>query len=172
MSKIKSFIVHCSDSTWGDEPTIRGWHLIRHFSDTGYHLVYCNGYKHSNSTYDSLYDGLIQDGRNLDFSNEIEWDEIAAHALGYNKNSVGNCLIGVDKFSVNQYTNLYHAYKMFKAIVPGIELIGHYETSYEQKKLESQRKTCPNIDMNILREMFNSKYADVESQIQLMLKVA
>lgn len=53
--------------------TIRGWHLKREFDDVGYHYVIRR-------------DGIVENGRPL--------GNVGAHVRGYNRGSVGICLIG------------------------------------------------------------------------------
>ena len=74
---ISSIVVHCSASPQGrgdDAATIHQWHRANGWSGIGYHFVI-------------LEDGEIQAGR--------PWYWTGAHVSGYNKGSLGICLIGM-----------------------------------------------------------------------------
>ena len=81
--KIKEIIIHVSDSPEGRADTvddIRRWHLEKGWSDIGYHYVLG-------------INGELWKGRDLDRDGDI-LDEIGAHAYGYNRGSVGICIVG------------------------------------------------------------------------------
>jgi len=59
---------------------IRRWHIERGFIDVGYTTV-------------TRRNGIIELGRDLDGDNDV-LEEIGAHTYGFNKNSVGLCLVG------------------------------------------------------------------------------
>ena len=141
INRIKNLIIHCSVSNLGDVPAIRSWHLARGWRDIGYNLVITNGVINSDDDYVYKLDGIIQKGRELDFDAYVSKEEKAAHTLGYNENSIGICLIGKKKFTIDQYLSLYHVCKVFKRINPDIQIKGHYEMS------TSKGKTCPNFDV-------------------------
>ncbi|MDE6256057.1 MAG: N-acetylmuramoyl-L-alanine amidase, partial [Muribaculaceae bacterium] len=73
MRKIDKIILHCSATPEGREVTvndIRSWHIQRGFRTIGYHYVV-------------YLDGSVHAGRPV--------EEIGAHCLGQNKNSIGVC---------------------------------------------------------------------------------
>ena len=76
MRKISEIIVHCSATPEGKHFTVAdidAWHKKRGFKCIGYHFV--------------IYlDGKVNVGRNI--------EEIGAHCLGHNANSIGICYIG------------------------------------------------------------------------------
>ena len=76
MRNINKIIVHCSATPEGRVVTakdIDDWHKQRGFTKIGYHYV--------------IYlDGTVHMGR--------KEEEIGAHCLGYNANSIGVCYIG------------------------------------------------------------------------------
>ena len=81
MREINKIIIHCSATPEGQDFTvqqIRQWHTTpkpkgNGWSDIGYHFV--------------IYrDGSVHKGRPL--------EQIGAHTLGYNANSIGICYIG------------------------------------------------------------------------------
>lgn len=143
--KIENIIVHCSDSGFGDAGLIRLWHMQRGWKDIGYNAVILNGKRSSRSNYTPDSDGVLEIGRALDFSAYLEENEVGAHALGYNLNSVGVCLIGVDQFTEKQIDTLLAFLRLWGKIVPGVKVLGHYEVD--------GKKSCPNIDMDVLRRL-------------------
>lgn len=120
--KIDRIVIHCSDSPQGrgdNAKTIDSWHKQRGWSGIGYHYVI-------------LEDGTIEVGRDLNRS--------GAHAKGYNRKSIGICLIGKDSFTDKQFMALsaltIGLKKQFK--VDNNMINGHYQLS---------SKTCPNFDV-------------------------
>lgn len=145
--KITEIIVHCSDSNFGDAAEIDHWHRERGFSEIGYNFVILNGFV----TYDNYKkkkrikkkDGLIQEGRHI--------DKIPAHCKGSNKESIGICLIGKKKFTKNQMISLMILlYDLILSHPIAFKIYGHYEKPSGKR----QGKTCPNIDMFLLRLQF------------------
>jgi len=154
MAKIKNVIFHCSVSDIGDRELIREWHLERGWRDIGYNGVILNGQRRVHA-YDAEIDGLFEEGRSLDFSDTIEYEEQAAHALGYNHNSIGICLIGIDLFTVKQFQTALSIARVFKSINPGIDIKGHYE-------VPTTDKTCPNFDMDAFRAvLYTNDFSDI-----------
>jgi len=145
--KVKRIIIHCSDSLWGDVPTIRDWHVNGNgWRDIGYNAVIYNGFQKNSKEYTPAADGLLVEGRALDFSVNIDMDEVAAHARGFNRDSIGVCVIGKDTFTDKQKETLILFCKMWKRIVPDIEIVGHYEVT-------NSGKTCPNMYMDNVRRV-------------------
>lgn len=138
MREIKKIIVHCSDSDFGDADLIDLWHRQRGFSKIGYHHILLNGCR-SKDNYRKEDDGKIETGRLV--------EEIGAHCEGQNSDSIGICLIGKRNFSALQlYVALPHFLKSMQeayGIVSG-QVFGHYEFNAD--------KTCPNINMQILKD--------------------
>ncbi|MGE5457300.1 MAG: N-acetylmuramoyl-L-alanine amidase [Methanococcaceae archaeon] len=126
---MKTVIVHCSDSGFGNAVLIDSWHAERGFKTpagihVGYHFVILNGqigaYKHN-----SMFDGTIETGRPIDDDSDLELDEIGAHTFGYN-NAVGICLIGLSgTFSVAQIRSLKFLIKMLRKQFGEIKVIQH-----------------------------------------------
>lgn len=148
--KTKRIIIHCSDSSWGTAEDIDQWHRNKGWKAIGYNAVIQNGYVTSKSGYDCNTDGTLQEGRALDFDAYIDEDEKAAHALSYNKDSIGICLIGIEHFTVKQFLALFHFCKVFQAISPDIEIKGHYEMS------TARGKPCPNFNMDTFRNLLTN----------------
>jgi len=125
--EITKVFVHCSDSSKGDAQTIEKWHIDQGLEKIGYHWVI-------------RQDGIVEAGR-------PEW-EIGAHAKGYNKHSIGVCLIGKDGlFTVPQ---LRAATKLIKDICREYflsyhDIMGHYEVN--------KNKTCPGFKITEFRAL-------------------
>lgn len=155
MRPITTIVIHISDSPWGCAREIRRWHLAKGWSDIGYHFVALNGRPtfthHKNQTLIPELDGSIECGRPLDDDRFIEDVEIGAHALGLNAESVGICAIGKGSWTPNQWHRvgrLVHDLQV-NYQVPTEKVLGHNETP----EGKAQRKTCPDIDMNLFRSM-------------------
>ena len=61
-----------------------------------------------------------------------------AHASGHNEDSIGICMIGTERFTVNQYSSLKNKIKRLQNKYPNIKVIGHNQVS---------DKTCPGFDV-------------------------
>ena len=76
MRQISEIIVHCAATPEGKHFTVAdidAWHKKRGFRCIGYHFV--------------IYlDGSVHEGRAI--------EEVGAHCLGHNANSIGICYIG------------------------------------------------------------------------------
>lgn len=150
MRKIKRIVIHCSYSAFGNAHMIDRWHKERGFRIIGYHFVILNGFPTSkqfkNKQRWNFLDSSIECGRDLDTDPYLTKEEVGAHALGFNRESVGICLIGQG----GQYTprQLYTLRVLVNELrqcfnLPVSAVVGHYE-------LDSH-KTCPDINMNNLR---------------------
>lgn len=119
MRSINKHIIHCSDSDFGDVNVIRLWHYARGFKDVGYHFVI-------------RQDGEIELGRPL--------NEMGAHCAKFNRNSIGTCLIGKDKFNKKQLQSLQKLHAMLSSMFPKITYHAHNEFN--------TNKTCPNFNVD------------------------
>lgn len=116
----KLVVIHCSDSPNHMEFTaadIHKWHQEKGWSGIGYHYVITRS-------------GQPETGR------PEYWT--GAHVKGHNKDSIGICMIGRDKFTWRQFKTL------FDELIPQLEkrygelnIKGHYEFE--------KGKTCPNF---------------------------
>ena len=138
--EIDSIILHCSDSDFGDKNVIDRWHLDRGWNGIGYHYVITNGVLESGESYVPFNDGLIQTGRDINIP--------GAHCYGFNRHSIGVCLIGRHSFtakqlweSLPQLLNLL----MFEHDLGPDRVLGH--------STFSRVKTCPNIPPEIIRKI-------------------
>lgn len=122
--------IHCSATPNGKEvpaKTIKEWHLARGFKDIGYHLII-------------QPDGTCEHGRPL--------NQVGAHVEGANRDNIGICLIGTDKFTKAQFSKLYDQLEGIRLtyMIHPIHLHCHYEFPSAAK----QGKTCPNIPIQVL----------------------
>ena len=151
MRKINEIIIHCSDSNYGNKALINKWHLERGWDCIGYHYVINNCYKTYNDymkkSPDIKNDGNIEIGR----PEHIK----GAHCMSHNAKSIGICLIGTRNFTGNQITSLYELMKRLICKYGKLEISGHYKYN--------NSKTCPNIDIEILRIKFADDVPSIES---------
>ena len=145
MKGIKKIIIHCSDTEFGSASIIDEWHKARGWDGIGYHYVITNGVQESCRKYKGSDDGVIQEGRSL--------EKQGAHVRGHNSDSIGVCLIGKHHFTGKQMFDalptllnlLLSAYKL----TPD-NIFGHNEFNPE--------KTCPNFNVNDLRNLLKGTY--------------
>ena len=119
---IKLLVVHCSDTNNKDNLNaldIHKMHLKFGWNGIGYHKII-------------LRSGKVENGR------PEYW--IGAHVKGKNKVSLGVCLIGRDKFTLQQFSSLEMVLREWKHIYPQAKIIGH-------RDIETTEKTCPNFDV-------------------------
>jgi len=149
MREISKIILHCSDSEWGSASVIDQWHKERGWTEIGYHYVITNGQTEPKK-YNSNYDGAIEDGRSV--------TKIGAHAKGHNTDSIGVCLIGKSHFTAKQ---LYDALPTLLRL-----LISQYTLSpkdiYGHNEFDPD-KTCPNFDVQLVRNLFMETLMYVKS---------
>jgi N-acetyl-anhydromuramyl-L-alanine amidase AmpD len=148
MRKITRIILHCSASPNLKELSvedIRKEHMmVRKFSDIGYHFVI-------------EPNGLICGGRPI--------EREGAHCEGENFDSIGVCLIGLDRFTAEQFTSLRVLFNSLlgRYQIPIDKIYCHYEFSSAKK----QGKTCPNISHEDLISWYSS--TDVTSISKYLL---
>ena len=119
MRNINKIIVHHSDTPSSMNIGLKEidiWHRKRGFNGVGYHYVIRRN-------------GQIQEGRAL--------NKVGAHTYGYNRKSIGICLVGRDEYNPSQFASLK---KLIKKLSESylFTVHGHYEFS---------KKTCPNFDV-------------------------
>lgn len=124
---VTAIIVHHSVSTFGDVPTIDGWHRERGFSQVGYHYVICNG------------NGGGEDGE-IQFARDEDVQGAHAKANHRNEGTLGICLIGTNVFTPAQLRSLqlllHHLCRRHR-LTPGPNTI---QTHHEQ---------CPGPGLNL-----------------------
>ena len=127
---IEYIVVHCSATRPSqdiDAATIDEWHKERGFNSIGYHYVIKR-----NGEVETARDEKTQ----------------GAHALGYNHNSLGICLVGGVKqedYKIGENNFTDEQWKSFEELVSkleekylGVKIIGHNEIS---------KKFCPSFDV-------------------------
>jgi N-acetylmuramoyl-L-alanine amidase len=130
---ISSIIIHCSDSDRPEDDNIemiRSWHLLKNWSDVAYHYFID---KH----------GKVHEGRKL--------DQVGAHCIGHNLQSIGICLSGKKDFWEPQFRSLYF-------------LITQLMTTYKIPKSQvyphnhfNIAKSCPNFAIEKIWRFENKK---------------
>ncbi len=133
MREIDKIIVHCSASEFGSARLIDRWHRERGWRMIGYHYVILNGYRRK-GVYSEDDDGLIEPGRPL--------EEVGAHCRGYNKTSIGICLIGDRLFSEKQL--FYALPELVRELMERFSL--RLEDVYGHREF-NRSKTCPNFEV-------------------------
>lgn len=131
LMNVRRLVVHHSASS--RETTIdmiREWHQDRGFEDVGYHWV-IEG------------DGTIRAGRRPTIQ--------GAHARGANGDSWGVCVVGDNtkpgrEWNEAQIASLRRVVEACRALVPGIEVIGHRDVPGGTKT------ECPGLDVRALLE--------------------
>lgn len=125
---MKRLTIHCSDTPNRRKVTseqIHKWHTKdRGWSSIGYHYVI-------------LRDGSVDSRANKPFFRGLEIP--GAHVRGHNRDNVGICLIGRDKFTKKQFWALHDVFTDLR-ITYGIEaseVFCHNEFNHN--------KTCPNM---------------------------
>lgn len=129
MRKIIEKIIHCSlsDSPVHDDISVidrwhkeKGWKGVLHQGKR----IYC-GYH-----YFIKGNGKLQYGRPL--------ANIGAHCLGHNKNSIGICLHGINKFSSAQFKTLRYLCESLDFVIGSTPEHGHNEFA---------NRDCPNFNV-------------------------
>ncbi|RTL22141.1 MAG: N-acetylmuramoyl-L-alanine amidase [Rhodocyclaceae bacterium] len=142
MRPIARMIIHCAASPNGQRLSHDGltaahviddWHRARGFKrdwrrrakwnpsleSIGYHWVIDT-------------DGAVYTGRAV--------EEIGAHAVGFNLDSVGVCLVGTDAFTPAQWFALRGLVETVRRDWPIVHVLGH-------RDLPNVAKTCPGFDV-------------------------
>ena len=131
MRKINEIIIHCSATAEGKDfnaADIDRWHKQRGFKKIGYHYVI-------------KLDGTIEKGRGV--------EEVGAHCLNHNKNSVGICYIGglaSDGKTPKDTRTTEQKKSLWKLIV---ELLIKYPNATIHGHREFANKACPSFDAHI-----------------------
>jgi len=128
MRKINKIILHCSATKEGQGFTVEDitqWHKARGFATIGYHYV--------------IYlDGSVHKGR--------PEEQVGAHTLGQNSNSIGVCYIGgLDKDGKPKDTRTPEQKAALKVLVA--DLKAKYPESTVHGHYEYAKKACPCFDV-------------------------
>lgn len=144
--EIKRIVIHCSATVVGEVESIRRYHVnVNKWDDIGYHYVILNGSRDS-SQYLATDDGCVEMGRPIWLA--------GAHCPEANKDSIGICLIGVDKFTVAQMKSLRYLVREFmREYDLGVaDVYGHYQFESARK----QGKQCPGFKMEDFRALITN----------------
>jgi N-acetylmuramoyl-L-alanine amidase len=118
-------VIHISDSGWGNAVAIDSWHRQKGWSMIGYHFVILNG-QIAPRRHISYFDGQVETGRPCDLDNVISPDEVGAHTLGYNQNSIGICLIALPgRITDAQLRSLKSIIQLIKTKIPEVQIYQH-----------------------------------------------
>ncbi len=137
---IKKIIIHCAATQNGVRLAKRGktaaqiiddWHFDAHFRREINNKIAFNRDLHAIG-YHFVIDthGVVETGRKV--------GEIGAHCRGQNRNSIGICLVGTDRFTVAQWQALANLVRDLSRKYPNATLHGHREFA---------RKICPGFDV-------------------------
>lgn len=160
--KVEKIVVHCSDSDFGTAIMIDQWHRAKGWSMIGYQAVIENGFPtadhHAKGERWKLLNGMISSGRPVDADEMISDAEAGAHAYGWNKNTIAPCLIGRAEFTRQQVISLI---KWVRLMAVNFKLDLREETIKQcvvgHCELPGVAKTCPNMDMDIIRRLVLNK---------------
>ena len=132
MRDIDMIVVHCSDTPASMDigaEEIRHWHVNDNgWSDIGYHYVIRR-------------DGTVELGRDLDGDGDVD-EHPGAHAYGFNKYSIGICLIGgkgLFNFTWAQLVALHDLVHELRIKYPYSAVVGHRDLD--------ERKDCPQFSV-------------------------
>lgn len=135
MRDIKYIVIHCAATPNGDGrftlEDLDRMHRDRGWRKIGYHYVI-------------EVSGACRTGR-------LE-HEIGAHVAGSNASSIGVCMIGTDKFTLEQWESLQSLITSLQLHYPEAEIVGHRDFSPDKDGdgiIEEWEwlKTCPGFDV-------------------------
>jgi N-acetylmuramoyl-L-alanine amidase len=161
--KIANIIVHCSATPNGKDfraKDIDNMHRNRGFNRRSHNVsAYNSSIKHVGYHYVICLDGVIEAGRGV--------EEIGAHVKGSNTNSIGICMVGLDKYTKAQWDSLRELVIALTGLISGnlvftvddalsglkemnVSLKGHRDYSPDlngdgQITREEWMKDCPNF---------------------------
>lgn len=154
---IHSIVIHCSASANGvslgrvgtpgrtSAEVIDDWHRARKFARSTEAREYWNPQLTSIGYHFVIdVDGARLGGRHV--------DELGAHVAGHNRNTLGICLIGTDKFTRRQWQALRELVNELLALYPNVRICGHRELSPDRNgdgriTRNEWTKICPGFDV-------------------------
>jgi len=157
---IKLIVIHCSASPNGDSlfrasPGVPGqitpvqlidsWHKGRGFHrDPAWCARQNPELKHVGYHFVIYTNGAVATGRHV--------DEVGAHVVGNNKSSIGICMVGTDKFTIEQFDRLARLVGGLREQYPQARICGHRDLSPDkdndgQVEPWEWLKTCPGFDV-------------------------
>lgn len=155
MRDIDLIVIHCSATANGVPLTANGetpietidrWHRVRKFERTHDARVRFNPNLTSIGYHYVVYvTGDVAPGRAL--------AEAGAHAQGHNANSIGICMVGMDAYTLSQWSALRAVVEALTKLYPEARVCGHRDLSpdLDGDGVIQQRewtKTCPGFDVS------------------------
>jgi len=158
--EINLIVIHCSASPNGQDlfvgevgeanfktpvEVIDAWHAERGFQRGAGWIARFNPRLHHIGYHFVVYtNGTAATGRHC--------DEIGAHCYGYNRSSIGICMIGTGKYTAAQWTALRLQTLALQKLYPRARITGHRDLSPDvdgDGVVERQEwlKTCPEFDV-------------------------
>lgn len=148
MRPITHIVIHCSASPNGRPVTVEDidrWHALRGFHRALEWVKRINGDLRHIGYHGVIYvDGTFVTGRHV--------EEIGAHVAGSNARSIGICLVGTDRFTVEQWDKLTVVISALREQYPGAHVCGHRDFSPDKDgdgivEPWEWLKTCPGFDV-------------------------
>ena len=134
--RITGIVIHCSatpNGRWHNIYDIDKWHQSRGFQRDEVFRQYHNPRLHAIGYHSVIYtNGAVATGRH--------YQEIGAHAGGFNARTIGVCLIGTDKFSREQWRMLRDHVLLLQRDFRW-RVIGH-------RDLPNVKKSCPGFSVD------------------------
>lgn len=140
---IHTLVIHCSatlngvmlgNATRNCAQVIDGWHKQRGFSRSPTWRLHWNGYLAAIGYHFVIEaNGLMYTGRHR--------QEIGAHAIGHNIDSMGICCVGYDKLTLPQWQQLKSIVLQLLSEHPAARVVGHRDLSPD---LNHDGKITPN----------------------------
>lgn len=141
---VTKIILHNSDSAIAahdDISVIDEWHKAR-----GFRFTDIDGtVRHVGYNYFITTKGVVQRGRDK--------EKVGAHCKGQNRNSIGICLHGKDKFTDEQFKSLAKLIRELLLEYPKATIHGHNEFS---------NKLCPVFDVDDFIEIYMSNIEAID----------
>lgn len=148
MRNINLVVIHCSATPPGQQVTVYDidrWHGERNFNRQAAAVKAFNpALKHIGYHFVIDLKGEVFTGRGL--------DEIGAHVAGSNANSIGVCMVGMNKFTTAQWAALRKLVIQLHADYPTARICGHRDLSPDlngdgQITRNEWLKDCPTFDV-------------------------
>ncbi|WP_298434521.1 N-acetylmuramoyl-L-alanine amidase [Geobacter sp.] len=140
--EINLIVVHCADTPDGRPQTVAdidAWHRARGFHRSPRFKTAFNPSLTSIGYHYVIYvDGTVHTGRHP--------DEVGAHAVGHNHDSLGICLLGQSRYTAAQWDALRNLVNDLL-----IEHGGKQTTVCGHRDLPNVHKECPGFDVDTWR---------------------
>lgn len=147
--QIDLIIIHCSATPNGQRLNVQDidrMHRARGFRRNPALIGYNNPQLTSIGYHFVIYiNGAVSIGRGI--------EEIGAHARGFNKTSIGVCMVGTDRFTNAQWISLKANIEGLKRQFPQARIVGHRDLSPDLNgdgiiEPREYLKICPGFDVN------------------------